>query len=313
MTQTAISSSSQIAADAGADIANAGGNAVDAAIAASLVQLVTEPGVVSFGASAVLTIWPAGEAPIMIDATAEMPGRNLPAERFGAGGIDVVLSYGGGGVPCTVGYGSVATPGALAGLALASQTYGKLPWRELVQPAIAHAKSGSPFPAACHQYVAAAYDGLFGWNPPALKPYQREDGSIKDVGETIFVEGLADSLATIAEEGADAFYKGDIARAIAADIQGGGGLLSLEDLAAYEARICPALEVELDDWHLATAALPSVGGATLAAMLHMMSGLEHESWTPHMAAFLIEVQTRVTGYRNRVLDHSDALDDDVKA
>ena len=65
MTRVAIASSSQIAADAGAEVAEAGGNAVDAAIAASLVQLVTEPGVVSLGAGAFIVIWPAGGRPLI--------------------------------------------------------------------------------------------------------------------------------------------------------------------------------------------------------------------------------------------------------
>ncbi|MDH3742877.1 MAG: gamma-glutamyltransferase family protein, partial [Hyphomicrobiales bacterium] len=141
MTRTAVASSSQIAADAGADIAEAGGNAVDAAIAASLLQLVTEPGIVSLGAGNFIVIWPPDEHPVMIDASSEMPGRNASVELIGRGGLDVILLYG-GGTPTTVGYASVATPGAIAGYALASQRYGKLPWKMLVEPAYHHVKKG---------------------------------------------------------------------------------------------------------------------------------------------------------------------------
>lgn len=311
MTRVAIASSSQIAADAGAEVAELGGNAVDAAVAASLVQLVTEPGIVSLGAGALIVIWPPNAQPIMIDATSEMPGRNASAERLGRGGIDVILPYG-GGTPSTVGYGSVATPGALAGYSLAAQAYGNTPWKALVDPAYRFAKGGFPLPPASHQYIAGTHDGIFGWNPPSLRPLQNENGEIKACGDTIIVDGLADSLSTIAEEGVNAFYKGDIARVIARDIEGNGGLLGLADLEAYEPRILPALEVELDDWHLATAPEPSIGGASLAAMLLMMRRIEHKAWTPQMAAYLVEVQTNVTRFRNRVLDTSNELSHDIQ-
>lgn len=152
---------------------------------------------------------------------------------------------------------------------------------------------------------------VFGWNPAALRPLQNEHGAIKRPGETIYVEGLDDSLAAIAEQGAATFYRGDLARLIARDIEANGGPLSLADLEAYQPRILPALEVALDDWHLATAAAPSVGGAALAAMLLMMRGLGHSAWTTEMAAHLIEVQTRVMRFRRRRLDTSDALERDV--
>ena len=312
MTRLAIASSSQIAADAGADIAKGGGNAVDAAIAASLVQLVTEPGVVSLGGGAIVVIWPPGERPVMIDATSEMPGRNAPAERMDRGGLDVMLAYG-GGTPTTVGYPSVATPGALAGYASAARRYGGIPWKALVEPAYAHARDGFPLSAASQRYIEHTHAGIFGWNPAALRPLQDEQGATKRAGDTITIEGLSDSLAAIAEQGVEAFYRGDIARLIARDMEANDGLLGLADLEAYRPRVVPALAVTMDDWHLATAAAPSVGGAVLAAMLLLVRGLEHSAWTAQMAAHLIDVQTRVMQFRRRCLDRSDALGRDVEA
>ncbi|MDJ0608138.1 MAG: gamma-glutamyltransferase [Kiloniellales bacterium] len=311
MTRLAIASSSQIAADAGAEIAAAGGNAVDAAIAASLVQLITEPGVVSLGGGALAVIWPPGERPVMVDGTSEMPGRSVPAERRGRGGLDVMLAYG-GGTPTTVGYSSVATPGALAGYALAARRYGSMPWKALVEPAYSHARDGFPLSAASQRYIEHTHEGIFGWNPNALRPLQNERGETKRAGDTIHVEGLSDSLAAIAEQGVETFYRGDIARLIARDMEANDGLLGLRDLEAYRPRISPALEVKMDDWHLATTAAPSVGGAALAAMLLLVRGLEHSAWTGQMAARLIEVQTQVMQYRRRCLDRSDELGRDVE-
>ena len=106
MLEVAVSSGSQLAADAGARVAEQGGNAVDAAIAASLVSCVVEPGVCSLAASGFLTIWPPGEAPVMVDGAAVMPGMGLPQSRFGKGAREVHLEYG-GGMHTTVGPGSV--------------------------------------------------------------------------------------------------------------------------------------------------------------------------------------------------------------
>jgi len=311
MTRVAIASSSQIAANAGAEVAESGGNAVDAAIASNLVQLVTEPGVVSLGAGALIVIWPPGEHPVMVDGASEMPGRRAPAGRLGRGGIDVMLAYG-GGTPTTVGYASVATPGALAGYALAARRYGGVPWKALVEPAYRYASNGFPLPLASQRYIDTTHEGIFGWNPTALRPLQDEQGELKRSSETIHIDKLGDSLAAIAEQGAGAFYRGDIARLIARDMEANGGLLGLADLEAYRPRILPALEVALDDWHLATASAPSVGGAALAAMLLLMRGIGHGNWTTQSAAHLIEAQTRVMRFRRHCLDTSDDLGRDVE-
>jgi len=310
MTRVAVAASSQIAADAGAEIAAAGGNAVDAAIAANLVQLVTEPGIASVGAGAFIVIWPAGAPPVMVDGASEMPGRNAVAERLGGGGREVMLAYG-GGTPTMVGYGSVATPGAFAGFDLAARRYGGIPWNALVEPAYRCAKDGFPLPPASQQYLDSTHTGIFGWNPAALRPLQDARGAIRRAGKTIRLDDLADSLAAIAETGADAFYRGDIARLIARDMDAHEGVLGLADLEAYRARIVPALDVALDDWHLATAPAPSVGGAALAAMLLLMRGFEHGGWSAQMAAHLIDVQTRVMRFRRQRLDTSEDLGRDV--
>ncbi len=309
--RVAISSSSRLSADAGRHVAEAGGNAVDAAIAASLTQLVTEPGVVSLAAGAFIVIWPVGDRPISIDAASEMPGRNASPDLFGRNAREVLLPYG-GGTPTGVGYASVATPGALAGYDLAARRYGRVPWKDLVEPSLHHVKNGFPLPTAAHRYIETTHDGIFGWNPDSMHALQDEHGRLKQPGDLIFVEDLDQSLAAIAEHGIEVFYGGDIARMIAEDVKSHGGLLDLADLQAYRARIAPALDVALDDWHLATAPSPSVGGAALAAMLLKMRQSPHRHWTVEMAADVIDVQTEVMGFRRRRLDIADSLDDEVR-
>ena len=111
--RVAVAAPSRAAADAGARIGAEGGGAVDAAVAAMLVSLVTEPGIVSLAGGAFATVLPGpGQPPVTVDGYVEMPGRGLPPEAFGRGLRQLVTSYG-GHTEMTVGHGSVATPGVL--------------------------------------------------------------------------------------------------------------------------------------------------------------------------------------------------------
>jgi gamma-glutamyltranspeptidase/glutathione hydrolase len=205
----------------------------------------------------------------------------------------------------------VATPGALAGYDLAARHYGRVPWKDLVEPARRHVAQGFPLSPASHRYLDTTREGIFGWNPGAMASLEDDRGRLKSPGESIAIDHLDGCLAAIADEGVDIFYRGDIARMIAEDMSSNGGLLQLSDLAAYQARIVPALEVALDDWHLATAPSPSVGGAALAAMLLRLRGAPHRAWTADMAAEVIAVQTEVMRFRRRRLDLTSTLDREV--
>ena len=139
----AIAAPSIHAADAGGAVANAGGSAVDAAIAAALVAMASEPGVCAIGGGGYITIWSKDHDPVTIDAYMEMPGRGLAPDAFGKGYETVTFPY--GGVLTThVGHGSVATPGGIAGLGLASERYGTVPWSTLFEPVVALTRAGFP-------------------------------------------------------------------------------------------------------------------------------------------------------------------------
>lgn len=312
MTRVAVAASSRIAADAGVEVARAGGNAVDAAIAASMVQLVTEPGVVSLGAGALVVVWPADGDPVLVDGAAEMPGRSAPPERFGRGIREVLLPYG-GGTPTGVGHGSVATPGAIAGYELAARHFSRVPWRLLVEPARDHVRAGFPMPAASSTYLAGTREGIFGWNAAAMAALLDESGRVLAPGATVRIEHLDASLDAIARDGAAALHRGDLARAIAEECMIHDGLLGRDDLEAYVPRLRPALALRLDDWALATAAAPSVGGASLAAMLLLMRDAPDAAWTPATTAHAIEVQRRVSAFRRERLDRCTELDPEVRA
>lgn len=205
MSRLAIASGSQISAEAGAAIASQGGNAVDAALTATLVSMCTDLGVMAPGASGFLTIWSPEKPPIVLDAYAEMPGRGLPSERLGRGMREVVFDYG-GQMNTGIGYGSVATPGIFAGLAMAAEQYGNLPWSTVVEPARRWVKEGFPLTGGAAEYLAYTHEAIFSWHPDSYRALHHPDGSYLKAGEIVRLPELAQSLELIAEQGADTFY-----------------------------------------------------------------------------------------------------------
>ena len=264
--RVALATTNQIAADAGGHIAEAGGNAVDAGIAAALVSMVTEPGVCAPGAGGYITVSnPHGPA-LTIDGNVEMPGATADPDRFGSIDHIAEMAYG-GGVTTIVGYASVATPGALAALAAALERWGSLPWATVLEPAIDVARRGFPLSAASRLYLGYSHESVFGWHPDSSRAIHDDDGHLLATGAPVRIEGLDRSLEHLADEGVASFYQGDLASAIAADFAANGGLLTREDLAAYRPIVRPATELRFGDWTVATNPPPAIGGVSLVAML----------------------------------------------
>ncbi len=292
----AVAAPNSAAVRAGMDVANAGGTAVDAAVAAILVAASTEPGVVSLLGGAYVAVWPSDGEPEVIDGNVEMPGRNQPRARFGHGLREVTTTYG-GGLTLYAGPGSVATPGTLAGLALAHERHGRLPWFEVVTPATEVVRAGYRLGAAAASYLAITADTLFAWDAETSALLHRQDGSPVATGDLIVDDNLASTLARIAEHGAQDVYEGEIARLIAQDMRRRGGLLSAADLAAYRPIVRPALRVPAGTWDLATNPPPSIGGPVLAVMLMELG--RRQGWD---IGDVIEIQRLVLGHRRRVHD-----------
>lgn len=293
-----------MAAEAGARIADEGGNAVDAAVAAVLVSLVTEPGVCSLGGGAFITIGPPTADPVTIDGYAEMPGRGLDPECFGGGVREVHLEYG-GGLDTTVGYGSIGTPGAVAGLGLASSSYGRLPWELVVEPAYEWARDGFPLSRTSRVYLEFCGEGIFGWNPESSRAIHTPGGELVEAGDIVRIEGLAGSLKRIAKKGARELYRGELARAIAREVRENDGLLGIKDLEAYEPVVRRPLGVDMREWRLAINPPPAIGGTTLAAMLALsgdrLGGAPGE-WDGETVRRIVGVERTVLEYRERHLD-----------
>ncbi len=301
MRRVSIASASQLAANAGSVVADAGGNAVDAAIGAAICSMVTDPGIIAPGAGGFITIWPEDGDPIVIDAYAEMPGRGLPEDGFGGGGIDVELTYG-GKTATIVGYGSVATPGAFAGLRMAWEHYGEAPWEELFIPAIAAVEQGFPLSTAAAEYLGHSHQLVFGWDPPSYSVLHHDNGRHLSAGDTVQIPDLPDTLRELAADGVGTLYGGDLGKLITDRVAEHDGILTLRDLAAYKPVVREPIRVQVDDWTIATNAPPAVGGATMAAMLLLMGIQGFDRWEADDVARLVEVQDAVREFRRTHLD-----------
>jgi gamma-glutamyltranspeptidase/glutathione hydrolase len=236
----------------------------------------------------------------------DMPGR---AGVVDGGVWDVTTQYG-GGIDITVGPGSVAVHGAVAALGEASRRDGRLPWAEIVAPAIEVARQGFRLSAASRFYLAYTHDSIFGWDPVSRAALLDENEAI--TAEPMVLPDLVRSLELIAEEGPSTLHTGELARLISTDVIGRGGMLSMADLAAYRPVVRPALRTEMAGWELASAPPPSVGGVCLAAMLRLLDGRPRDPWDDETHAWLVRVQRAVLGHRLDVLDSSVNLADDAR-
>ncbi|MFK5688882.1 gamma-glutamyltransferase [Ornithinimicrobium sp. LYQ92] len=285
--RAAIAAPNSYATEAAAHALAEGGTAVDAAIAAMLTATVTEPGVISTLGGCFVNVWQPGQEPLVVDGNVEMPGRAMSADVRGKGLIEAASDYGGGMVTY-VGPGSVATPGMLAAMGWAHQRFGRAPWAELLQPAADVARSGFPLSRTAQSYLVLVTDTILAWDP-ATRAQLTADGGAPQVGHRVLAPELADTLEHLGTHGAASAYRGDVARAIDADMRRRGGLLTLADLEAYQPVVRSALRSRLGPWDLACNPPPSIGGPVLTALLRLLAATPGALDPAEVARILQEV------------------------
>lgn len=222
---------------AGLAMLEAGGNAIDAAVAACLAVGVVEPASSGIGGGGYL-VYQVGEQGGVIGFPMKGPLAAKP-DMYELTGESATGSFGWPGVVDDAnieGFRSIATPGAVAGLCEAHRRFGNLPLTEVVAPAVRLARKGfSPNPFGLHQ-ISGMGGMLFRYSElrRVLMPGGNMPGG--DVVDRVVLKqpDLANVLEAIGKGGADAFYKGDIAAAITSDIRRNGGILSEDDMAQYK-------------------------------------------------------------------------------
>ncbi|MCZ7533073.1 MAG: gamma-glutamyltransferase [Acidimicrobiia bacterium] len=300
MPRTLIAAASDVAAEAGRQVADAGGNAVDAAIAATVASMTTELGIVSPGGGAFITVWPEHGQPVVIDAYAEMPGRGRePGLATDARRVSMLY---GGGMETVVGWGSVATPGAFAGFDLASTHYGTAPWAELLAPSIDLADNGFSVTPSSGYYLGYSHRLIYGWDEETAAVYHRSDGSPVNAGDVVTNRPLANTLEALAAEHAALLYHGDLGSALVEASESRGGLLTALDLSEYVPIVRTPTRVALHGWDVATNAPPAVGGITVAALVRLVEKLGIDDWSARSVAAYAAAQYGVFSFRRTDLD-----------
>ncbi len=301
--RVAVATTSTLAAEAAMEVQAAGGNAVDCALAASLLTMNTEPGVCALAGGAYVTVWGPGLEPVTIDGNVAVPGKGLEPEARKLGTTRITMDYG-GGIDTLVGVGAVGVPGSPAALESAWRRFGQARWQDLFAPSIRATRDGFPLSSACHYYLGYSGELVFGRSDDGYNALHT-DRQLKPRGSLVVVPHLADSLAAIAEDGARLFYEGELARRMVDHVRAGDGMLTMADLETYEAIERPSLVARLGNWQIASNPPPAVGGSVLTAMLDAFARTGHNDWSRDAVGDLIGIQHACLDFRRSELDLAD--------
>jgi gamma-glutamyltranspeptidase/glutathione hydrolase len=298
----AVAMPDRYGAEVSEEILRSGGNAVDAAIAAGFALAVTYPEAGNIGGGGFMLIHMNGEDSF-VDYREKAP---LAADR------DMYLDENGDVIQgaSLIGHLSVGVPGTVAGFSAAHEKYGTLPWKDLVMPAVKLAEEGFIVP-----------ENLGGGMLSTLEKYEGKTNFGKYFGDltggkTHRQPELATTLKRIAENGPAEFYKGETADLIVAEMERGNGLITLEDLATYEAKWREPLVYEWRGYQILSAPPPSSGGFALVQLLKIKDYAEHYfADLPHNSAQYIhlvaEIEKRVFADRAEYLGDPDFVDNRI--
>lgn len=249
----AVAAPDQYGAQVAADILKKGGNAVDAAVATAFTLAVTYPEAGNIGGGGFMTLYVDGKAYFLDyrEVAPKAATRNMYLDEKG----EVIENL------SLVGVRAAGVPGTVMGLWEAHQKFGKLPWSELLTPAIGYANNGFKIAQKQYQYRDDA-QGLF----KTATNFNDYFGSMK-VGELFKQPELAQTLERIADKGVSEFYQGKTADLLVAQMKADNGLISKDDLKAYKALWREPMAIDWRGNVVYTAPPPSSGGVALAQLL----------------------------------------------
>ena len=244
-----VTTAHPLATNAGIEILESGGNAMDAAVAAAFTLSVVEPSMSGIGGRAQILIYTVDKEVHGIDATTQAPAYYEFDDTAG-------VEYG---------YQTIAVPGVVKGLTDGLKDFGSLTLEQVMEPAIGYAQNGFvllPGEAYRQESVKDILNEFTG----TRQYYMNEDSTAKHAGQWIIQSDLARVLKSISEKGPDVFYKGWIAQSMVADIRENGGFLTLKSLSDYKAERSHIVDGSYRSYGLKALWLPAYGAITIEAL-----------------------------------------------
>ncbi|MFS8637506.1 MAG: gamma-glutamyltransferase [Gemmatimonadota bacterium] len=297
-----VVSANTLASDVGARILEAGGNAVDAAIATGFALAVTHPTAGNIGGGGFMVIrFPDGRT-TSIDFREKAPLAAHPEMFLDERGEYSYQKHHNSHL-------AVGVPGTVAGFALAHERYGSIEWRQLVEPAVRLARDGFHVMPGLARSLENVLPALARY-PASLAQFSK-NGEPYRPGEILRQPDLARTLERIRDLGRDGFYKGETARLIVAEMQRGGGIITEEDLARYEAVERPPVRGTYRGYEIISMPPPSSGGVALIQMLNILEGYDLRAMGHNSPAYIhhvVEAMRRAFRDRARYLADSDFVE-----
>jgi len=257
-----VVSGSPIASDVGRQILQAGGNAVDAAVAVGFALAVVHPQAGNIGGGGFMVFHLADGTHAALDYREAAPGRASHDMYLDRSGEPTALS--------DKGALAAGVPGAVAGMIEAQRKFGRLPLAQVVEPAVTLAREGF----IVDEVRSNSIDGYRAWlyTYPASRRYFLPGGQAPPAGSLFRQEDLGRTLAEIRDHGADGFYRGWVADSIVAEMDRSGGLITHQDLADYRALWREPIRISYRGYTIYSMPPASSGGVTLGLILNIMEG-----------------------------------------
>ncbi len=285
----------ELASRAGVEMMQAGGNAIDAAVATGFALAVVHPAAGTLGGGGFMLIRMADGKTHFLDYREKAPT---------AATANMYLDAQGNVMPGATefGYKAIGVPGSVAGMIYAEQKYGKLGLKRVMAPAIRLAREG--FALTWGEAHDFQYDRHLGNYPESRRIFQR-DGNYYQPGETFRQPDLARTLERIAAK-PDDFYHGALARELAAAMQKGGGLITADDLAHYEVKEREPVRGSYRGYEIISAPPPSSGGTVLIESLNILEGYDLAKMEDRSAE---SIHFTIEAFRRAFFDRAEFMGD----
>lgn len=271
-----VASVHELATQAGIDILHKGGNAIDAATAVAFALGVVHPEAGNLGGSGFMLLRTKEGKVYAIDYAGTAPAASKPGMFKSTR-------------EANVGYKAIAVPGTPAGFGLAHSRFGRLKWADCLEPARKLAQNG--FPASQRlELILKLQVPVMKPFPETVKTFLHGDGRPLQQGEKLIQKDLAATITRMQRKGWREFYTGETARRIAADLQANGGILTYDDMKAFEARLVDPLRVTFRGHPVLTMPPSSSGGVPVAVALNVLNqypaklGMEGSAASRHLQA-----------------------------